>query len=72
MYGNRIDIDGITMSSYCRYSVNCPYSTTATLYSKCDQASDPMDWGRKWLVDFHAGKAQLVPFDSVITLVLLM
>ena len=22
-----------------------------------------MDWGRKWLVDFNAGKAQLVPFD---------
>ena len=22
-----------------------------------------MDWGRKWLVDFSAGKAQLVSFD---------
>ena len=23
-----------------------------------------MDWGRKWLVDFNAGKAQLVLFDQ--------
>ena len=22
-----------------------------------------MDWGRKWLVDFNAGKSQLVLFD---------
>ena len=22
-----------------------------------------MDWGRKWLVDFNAGKAELVSFD---------
>ena len=22
-----------------------------------------MDWGRKWLVDFNAGKTQLVLFD---------
>ena len=25
---------------------------------------DPVDWGRKWLVDFSAGKSQLVPFDQ--------
>ena len=24
---------------------------------------DIVDWGRKWLVDFHAGKNQLVSFD---------
>ena len=43
---------------------------------KCDQAFDlwqrlelvswiwfTMDWGRKWLVDFNAGKSQLVSFD---------
>ena len=24
---------------------------------------DTVDWGRKWLVDFNAGKTQLVPFD---------
>ena len=56
------------------------YADNATLYSKCDQASDlwqqlelaselesdlqdTMDWGRKWLVDFNAGKNQLVSFD---------
>ena len=25
---------------------------------------DTMDWGRKWLVDFSAGKNQLVSFDQ--------
>ena len=56
------------------------YADDATLYSKCDQASDlwqqqelvselesdlqdAEDWGRKWLVDFNAGKTQLVSFD---------
>ena len=56
------------------------YADDATLYSKCDQASDlwqqlelaselesdlrdTLDWGRKWLVDFNAGKTQLVSFD---------
>ena len=24
---------------------------------------DTVDWGRKWLVDFNAGKTQLVSFD---------
>ena len=41
------------------------YADDTTLYSKCDQASDrwqqlelasELDWGRKWLVDFNAGK----------------
>ena len=56
------------------------YADDATLYSKCDQASDlwqqlelaselesdlqdTVGWGRKWLVDFNAGKTQLVSFD---------
>ena len=56
------------------------YVDDATLYSKCDQASDlwqqlelaselesdlqdTVDWGKKWLVDFNAGKTQLVSFD---------
>ena len=25
---------------------------------------DTVDWGRKWLVDFNAGKTQLVSFDG--------
>ena len=24
---------------------------------------DAVDWGKKWLVDFNAGKIQLVSFD---------
>ena len=52
------------------------YADDTTLYSKCDRASDlwqqlelafdlrdTMDWGKKWLVDFNAGKTQLVSFD---------
>ena len=56
------------------------YADDASLYSKCDQASDlwqqlefaselesdlrdTVDWGKKWLVDFNAGKTQLVSFD---------
>ena len=46
---------------------------------KCDQASwqqldlasdlesdlqDTVDWGKKWLVDFNAGKTHLVSFDQ--------
>ena len=46
------------------------YADDATLHSKCDQASDlcdledTLDWGRIWLVDFNAGKSQLVSFDQ--------
>ena len=25
---------------------------------------DTVDWGKKWLVDFNAGKTQLVSFDQ--------
>ena len=56
------------------------YADDATLYSKCEWASDlwqqfelasklesdlrdTVDWGKKWLVDFSAGKTQLVSFD---------
>ena len=48
------------------------FADNTTPYSKCDQASDlwqsdlrdTVDWGNKWLVDFNAGKTQLVLFDS--------
>ena len=33
---------------------------------------ETVDWGRKWLVVFNAGKTQLVSFDQLITLVLLI
>ena len=55
------------------------YVDDTTLYSNCDRASDlwqqlelacesdlrdTVDWGKKWLVDFNAGKTQLVSFDQ--------
>ena len=43
---------------------------TSDLWQQLELASEPesdlqdtMDWGRKWLVDFNAGKSQLVSFD---------
>ena len=52
------------------------YADDTTLYSKCDlwqqlelasklesDIQDAVDWGKKWLVDFNAGKTQLVSFD---------
>ena len=54
------------------------YADDTTLSSKCDQASDlwqqlqsevesdlqeTVDWGKKWLVDFNAGKTWLFSFD---------
>ena len=41
------------------------YADDDTLYYTCDQASDlreTMELGRKWLVNFNAGKTQLVLF----------
>ena len=33
---------------------------------------DTVDWGKKWLVDFNAGKTQLVSFDRFNKMDLLM
>ena len=66
--------------TFLMMSITAICANDATLYSKCDQASDlwqqlelalelesdlydNVDWGRKWLVDFNAGKTQLVSFD---------
>ena len=41
------------------------YADDTTLCSKCDQVSDlqdTVDWGKKWLVHFNAGKIRLVSF----------
>ena len=37
------------------------YADNAILYFKFD-LRDTVDWSRKWLVDFNAGKTQLVSF----------
>ena len=52
------------------------YADDTTLYSRCDlwqqlelasklesDIQDTVDWGKKWLVDFNAGKTQQVSFD---------
>ena len=55
------------------------YDKASDLWKQLELASelesdlqDTVDWGSKSLVDFNAGKTQLVSFDSLITLVLLM
>ena len=53
------------------------YADDTTLYSKCNlwqqlelaseleyDLQDTVDWGKKWLFDFSAGKTQLVSFDQ--------
>ena len=55
---------------------NAIYAGDTTLCSKCDlwqqlelaselesDLRETVDWGKKWLVDFNAGKTQLVSFD---------
>ena len=39
------------------------YINDTTLYPEYD-LQDTVDWGRKWLVPFNAGKTQLVSFDQ--------
>ena len=61
LYINDLPVDVI-----CHIAIN---TDDTTLHSKCDQASDlwhqldTVDWGRKWIVDFKAGKSQPVLFD---------
>ena len=47
------------------------YNQASDLWQQLELASelesdlrDTVDWGRKWLVDFNAGKSQLVSFDQ--------
>ena len=48
----------------------CKCDQTSDLWQQLELASelesdlrDTVDWGKKWLVDFNAGKTQLVSFD---------
>ena len=48
----------------------CKCDQASDLWQQLELASelesdlpDTMDWGRKWLVDFNAGRTQLVSFD---------
>ena len=47
------------------------FDQTSDLWQQTELASElqsdlreTVDWGRKWLVDFSAGKTQLVSFDQ--------
>ena len=64
-------INGLPDNVICDVAVN---ADDATLYSKCDGASDlwqqlesdlwdTVDWGKNWLINFNAGRTQLVSFD---------
>ena len=67
LYINDLPVDVI-----CHIAIN---TDDTSLHSKCDQASDlwhqldTVDWGRKCIVDFKAGKGQCL--IGLITLVLL-
>ena len=57
-----IYIDDTTLYSNC--------DQASDLWQQLELASklesdlrDTLDWGRKWIVDFNAGKTQLVSFD---------
>ena len=71
-------INGLPDDVICSIAIR---ADDTTLYSKCDQASDPwqqlelaselesdlqdtVDWGRKGLVHFNAGKSQLVLLEQ--------
>ena len=70
----RLYINDLPNDVVCNIAI---YADDTTLYSKCDQASDLwqqvelasklesdlQDRGRKWHIDFYAGKTQLVSFD---------
>ena len=65
-----LHINDIPVNVICDVAI---HADDTTRYFKCDQASDlcqyrhlqdPVDWGKKWLVDFNAGKNQLVSFGS--------
>ena len=58
-----ISADDTTLCSKCHQA--------SDLWQQLELASelesdlrDTVDWGRKWLVDFNAGKTQLVSFDQ--------
>ena len=54
----------------CNIVIYSKYDQASDLWQQLDLASelesdlrDIVDWGRNWLVDFNAGKTQLVSFD---------
>ena len=66
-----IDADDTTLNSTCDQASDLWQQLELAFELESD-LPDTVDWGRKWLVDFNAGKTQLVLFDRLKTLVLLM
>ena len=54
--------DDITLYSKCDQASDLWQQVELTYKFEFD-LQDTVDWGRKWLVDFNAGKTQLVLFD---------
>ena len=63
--------DDTTLYSKCDQASNLWQQLDLASELESDQR-DTVDWGRKWLVDFNAGKTQLVSYTGLKTLVLLM
>ena len=67
------ELPGAATCNLAIYTDITPYSKcdqASDLWQQLELASelesnlrDTVDWGRKWLVDFNAGKTQLVSFD---------
>ena len=55
--------DDTTLYSQCDQAPDLWQQLELTSELESD-LQDTVDWGRKWLVDFNAGKAQLVSFDQ--------
>ena len=54
--------DGATLYSKCNQA-SYLWQQLELAFEVESDLQDTVDWGRKWLVDFNAGKTQLVSFD---------
>ena len=60
----KIDIYADNTTLYCRYDQASDLWQHFELASEFESnLEDTVDWGKKWLLEFHAGKTQLVSFD---------
>ena len=58
-----IYVDDTTLYSKCNQASDLWQQLQLASELECD-LRDTVNWGRKWLVDFNAGKTQLVSFDQ--------
>ena len=72
LYINDLLVDGICNIAICAddTTLYSKWDQASDLWQQLELASElesalreAVDWGRKWLVDFKAGKTQLVSFD---------